>query len=200
MSPEAYERQVQTLCSHGLHREAAQVGLRRLGPEVFGFLAGVLRSEDDAQEIFSLFAERFWSNLPGFRWGCSLRTWAYVIARNESRRFQRREASPRNKRASLSEAGELAEVIRSETVSLLKTERRSKLLELRDELEEEDRALLVLRVDRGLDWQDVARAMSSTTDDELEPEELRREAARLRKRFQLLRERLRGIATSRGLI
>jgi len=200
MSPDGYESEVQGLCRQGRHRDAAQIGLRRLGPEVFGFLIGVLCSEDDAQEIFSQFAERFWSNLPGFRWGCSLRTWAYVIARNESRRFQRRKASPRNRRASLSEAGELAEVIRTETVSLLKTERRSKLLELRDELDEEDRALLVLRVDRGLDWQDVARAMSSTTEEDLEPEDLRREAARLRKRFQLLRERLRSLATSRGLI
>ena len=195
-----YEGEVQRLCGQGRHREAAEIGLRRLGPEVFGFLVGVLRSEDDAQEIFSLFAERFWSNLPGFRWDCSLRTWAYVIARNESHRFRRKEVSPRKKQAPLSEAGELAEVIRSETVSMLKTERRSKLIELRDELDEEDRALLVLRVDRGLEWQDVARAMSGAAAADLEPDELRREAARLRKRFQLLRERLRGLARSRGLI
>jgi RNA polymerase sigma-70 factor, ECF subfamily len=200
MPPEAYESEVQGLCSQGRHREAAQIGLRRLGPEVFGFLAGVLRSDEDAGEIFSHFAERFWSSLPGFRWGCSLRTWAYVIARNESRRFQRKDASGRRRRASISEAEELAEVIRSETISLLQTERRSKLLELRDELEEEDRILLVLRLDRGLEWQDVARAMRSSTEEDLDPDELRREAARLRKRFQALRERLRSLATSRGLI
>jgi RNA polymerase sigma-70 factor (ECF subfamily) len=200
MSPATDDDELVELCRQGRHGEAADKALRLLGPEVYGFLIGVHGDEDDAADVFSRFAERLWSSLPAFRWGCSLRTWAYVIARNESRRFAKREGTQRARGASLSEAGDLAAHIRSETVSLFKSERRSKLLQLRDELSEEDRALLVLRVDRGFDWQDVARAMIASDELDSDPEELRREAARLRKRFQLLRERLRRLAADRGLL
>jgi RNA polymerase sigma-70 factor (ECF subfamily) len=79
----------------------------------------------------------------------------------------------------------------------LRTERRVALLQLSDELAADDRLLIVLRVDRGLAWQEVARVFleKEAPDDT----EVNRESARLRKRFQIVRERLRDEARARGL-
>jgi RNA polymerase sigma-70 factor (ECF subfamily) len=80
----------------------------------------------------------------------------------------------------------------------LKTDAKVALTRLRDELPQEDRTLLVLRVDRGLPWEDLARVFL----DEESPAEgdLRRESARLRKRYQLVKERLRVRAREVGLL
>jgi len=50
--------------------------------------------------------------------------------------------------------------------------------------------LLVLRVDKGLAWNDLARVMYAEDGPLLDDEGLKREAARLRKRFQHVKERL----------
>jgi RNA polymerase sigma-70 factor (ECF subfamily) len=88
--------------------------------------------------------------------------------------------------------------VRTETLSILRTEKRTELEKLRDELSDEDRLLLILRVDRNMAWTAVAQVIGdlSTDDDPA----LRQEAARLRKRFQLLKERLRALGKQRGLI
>jgi RNA polymerase sigma-70 factor (ECF subfamily) len=67
--------------------------------------------------------------------------------------------------------------------------------ELRDRLPEEDRMLLVLRIDRKLDWKDLAHVFSETRG-HAQPDAatIEREAARLRKRFQVLKERIRELA------
>ena len=55
-------------------RGAATLVLRELGPEVLGFLSGVL-GDADADEVFSAWSERLWRSLEGFEGRCSLRTW-----------------------------------------------------------------------------------------------------------------------------
>jgi len=69
---------------------------------------------------------------------------------------------------------------------------------LRDALDPDDRTLLVLRVDRGLSWEEVARVMLGveTTADA----DLSRESDRLRKRYQLLKDELRRQARDLGLV
>lgn len=60
--------------------------------------------------------------------------------------------------------------------------------------------LLIVRVDRGLEWPEVARVMieEGVVDDD--PAELRRVSARLRKQFQRVKERLRALAERDGLL
>jgi len=61
---------------------------------------------------------------------------------------------------------------------------------LREALDEDDRTLLVLRVDRRMAWRDIARVMSDVPiEDQLE--DLDKLAATLRKRFERVKERLR---------
>ena len=69
---------------------------------------------------------------------------------------------------------------------------------LRETLDPDDRVLLVLRVDRDLQWNEVARVMLG--DEAPSDGDLAREAARLRKRFQLLKEDLKRRAKDAGLM
>jgi RNA polymerase sigma-70 factor (ECF subfamily) len=176
---------------------ATTAALRLYGPEVLGFLVAVHRDETAAEEAFSIFTERLWRGIARFEWKCSVRTWSYVLARNASMDERRGEVRRRRGLASPSEApiSEIAARVRTETLSILRTEKRNAFTELRDELPEEDRVLLVLRVDRDLPWRDIARVLGADGD-----EDVTREAARLRKRFQLVKDRLRARAQERGIV
>ena len=61
-----------------------------------------------------------------------------------------------------------------------------------------DRALLVLRVDRELSWTELAHVFLENTPHGAQ--RVPREAARLRKRFQLIKDQLRGWMIEAGLL
>lgn len=176
------------------YAKATEVAIRSYGAEVLGFLVALHKNYDDAEQSYSHFSERLWQGMPRFEWKCSVRTWAYVLARNAAIDVQRGEARHRRGRVPDDRISDIAEVLRTETISLLRTETRTAFSRLRDELPEDDRTLLVLRVDRDLEWRDVARVLGSSEDT------LDREAARLRKRFQLVKDRLKALGKERGLV
>jgi RNA polymerase sigma-70 factor (ECF subfamily) len=162
--------------------------LRELGPEILGFLSGVL-TYSDADEVFAAWSERLWRSLRGFEGRCTIRTWAYVLARHELARFRRGARRHAEGRVPISDLKDILAVVRSRSRSTMLPDRRRKLAALRDELPIDDRTLLILRVDRNLAWEDVALAFADTPED-LSEEDRKREAARLRKRFQLIKQRL----------
>jgi RNA polymerase sigma-70 factor (ECF subfamily) len=178
---------------------AASLAIRQVGPEILRYLHAVLRDPDLADDAFSGFCERVLSALPRFQWRCSVRTWAYALARRAAADVRRTEGRYRRRAEPLTESrvAAVAEHVRSVTWPLLRTTRRSALLQLSDELPVDDRMLLVLRVDRGLAWQDVARVFLKK--EEPDDGEVHRESARLRKRFQMVRDRLRDRARATGL-
>src|SRR5579859_6330039 len=148
------EADVRSLCESGDFAAAATTTLRGYGPELLGFLVAVHRSELDAGDAFSELSEVLWRKLPGFAWESTLRTWAYGIARNVSRTL-RRNARRRGRReggGGQSAIEAVADAVRTGTLTYLRTEKRTRLQALRDLLPEEDRMLLVLRVDRKLEW------------------------------------------------
>jgi RNA polymerase sigma-70 factor (ECF subfamily) len=194
---EQLERDVRTACDRGDPSRAATLAIRGYGPEIYGFLIAVHRSEQDANDVFAAVAEVIWRGLTRFEWESSLRTWAYAVARNVSRTFRRDEArrARRAKHVGTSALEDVAQAVRTETLEFLRTEKRTKLKALREALEPEDRMLLVLRVDRRLEWADIARVLSDASGprDEIA---VAREAARLRKRFSARqREDPRDVAT-----
>ncbi|MGE5186025.1 MAG: RNA polymerase sigma factor [Acidobacteriota bacterium] len=194
---EQVERDVRAACTAGDHAAAATLALRGYGPEIYGFLAALHRG--DADDVFAIFSASLWRGLPAFEWSCTLRTWAYTIARNTSNRFRRGERRTRAE-IPLDEASaveRLAHEIRTATRSYLRTEHRTKFAELRASLPAEDQELLILRVDRKLAWNELAIALA---DEPLAGRDLQREAARLRKRFQLLKERLLELGRREGLL
>jgi serine/threonine-protein kinase len=177
----------------------ARVAILELGPEILRYLSSLL-PESGVADAFSIFCERLWSSLARFEGRCSFRTWAYVIARRASVDVLRAEGRHAHRQTELSESKveALAEQVRTSTLPLLKTAGRSALAQLRDELPHADKMLLVLRVDRGLPWQDVARVFL----DKESPSdaEVRRESARVRQRFVLVRKRLRERARDTGIL
>ncbi|HEY2510899.1 MAG TPA: sigma-70 family RNA polymerase sigma factor [Polyangiaceae bacterium] len=199
---EALEREVRGLCAQAKHDQAATVALRGYGPEVLGFLMAASGDEAAASELFSDASEALWRSLPTFAWKCSLRTWTYAIARNLLR-HRARDAMRAKKREGGGDSvvDQVAQAVRTETLAFLRTERKTRLQELRDALPEEERMLLVLRVDRQLAWKDLARVLGEGQGGvQMSDEEAAKEAARLRKQFQLVKDRLRELAKKEGLL
>jgi RNA polymerase sigma-70 factor (ECF subfamily) len=181
------DEQIRSLLSAGDVVQATTLVLRELGPELLGFLSGVL-GDDDGDEVYSALSVRLWRSLEGFEGRCSIRTWTYVLARHEIGRYRRGARRHVNGRVPLSELPEAIEAERLRTRSTLAAERNT-LTRLRDELPVEDSTLLILRVDRNLAWDDIALAFAE--DPEVcSDQDRKREAARLRKRFQLVKQRL----------
>ena len=191
------ERQVRDLLKARRLDPAATLALRTYGPELYGFLASQLGNESDAAEVFSQLTEDLWRGLPRFEWRCSLRTWLYLLARHATSRFR---SSPWNRGGRTGDSKldvQIAEV-RSRTEPWLRTEVKDRLRRLRDSLAPDDRLLLVLRLDRQLAWNEVA--LVTLGEEGATAEALKRESARLRKRFQDLKEELRVRAVREGLL
>lgn len=197
----SYETTTHECCTRGDYAGAATILIRGYGPEIVRFLYARLRDEDLASEAFSQFTEDLWRGLAGFEWRCSARVWAYAVARHAASRTV--SAARRGRRhVALSEAAELSQLehkVRTETLAFLRSEAKGRIERLRAELPEEDQALLLLRINRQLSWKDIAlvflydgRAIADA--------DLQQEAARLRKRFQLLKEKLRRISLNEGSI
>lgn len=199
---ETLERDIRHCLDQGDHAGAATLALRGYGPELYGFLLAFHRDEHDCAEVFSRFCEHLWRDLPGFRGESSFRTWAYCLARHASLNYRRDDRRRQRRYQPLPAASDLPALVaevRSRTVSYLRTERRSRFQALRESLPAEDQALLVLRVDRELSWNELAMVLHDGPEP-LAGAELTRAAARLRKRFQLLKARLLELGRQAGAV
>lgn len=170
------------------HAQAEQA-IRDHGPEIFGWLVTSTASDVEAQEAYSAFAEELWQSLARFDGRCSLRTWCYMLARHVLVRV--RTAREQNLPLTAAPPSALEAVVRETTQLHFRTDVKEHVRELRRALPEDDQHLLVLRVDRGLEWRDVALVMLG---DDAKPDALAREAAALRKRFERVKDKLRELA------
>jgi len=195
--PTELEQRIRAAFEAGELEAAATSTLEGYGDEILSFLVSRAHSTADAREIFAMFAESLWTALPRFGWRCSMRTWAYLLARNASIRYATapQRLPSRNLTLSLSA---LVEHVRSATAPYRRTEVRDRFRALREQLSPEDQTLLVLRVDREMAWRDLAITMSGDLD--LDEEVLTREAARLRKVFARIKRDLKELARRDGLL
>lgn len=191
------KKQIDHLLQEGDLRAAAVLSVEAYGPELLGFLVTFLHDQNDANEVFSQACEDLWSGLAGFDGRSSLRTWFYVLAHHAASRFRRSPHRDPRRRVPLSQMAEIAEQVRSRTLPHLRTDVKDRFASIRDALGEDDRALLVLRVDRDMSWNDIARIFSADDDSD---ETLTRVAAKMRKRFQLVKEEIRRRAREAGLL
>jgi RNA polymerase sigma factor (sigma-70 family) len=182
------DERVRAALNAGDVRAATTLVLRELGPEVLAFLSGVL-GDDDGDEVFARLSERLWRSLAGFQGRCSLRTWTYILARHEIGRYRRGTRKHADGRVPISELEDVLEDVPSRFRTTLVAERLGALAKLRDELPVDDRTLLILRVDRELSWEDIALAFAPDPE-RFSDEDRKRESVRLRKRFQLIEQRL----------
>ena len=180
---------------------AATLAVERYANEILTFLSARLRSQSDGQEAFSMFAEDLWVGLPQFGWRCSVRTWAYTLARNAANRYASGPHNRVGRNLTLSKPSRLSmlvERVRSATQIHQRTDVKDRFRALRERLEPDDQMLLVLRIDRDMPWRDVAVAMSG--DAELDDDGIARESARLRKNFERIKVELKRMAEEDGLL
>jgi RNA polymerase sigma-70 factor (ECF subfamily) len=143
----------------GNHQRAAEWLVLSFGSEVFGLCLAIVRhptaAEDLSQEVFaSAFAA-----LDGYRGDASARTWVLKIARNRCIDYLRKQ----KRWSGYDDEGDPDEL--PEEVSLPNTilSRRSEVESALLQLDEVERALIILRFRHGLDYQELAAAFGLKT-------------------------------------
>jgi RNA polymerase sigma-70 factor (ECF subfamily) len=173
--------------------DAAATGIVRAhGPGILGYLVTLLGELEVARDAFSDFAEALWKSLPRFAARSSAKTWAYAIAYRCALRQRRARARRRTRPLRESEYSRIAaEVATAASRSFSRTAAEQKLDVLRRALRPEEHTLLVLRIDRGMAWDEIATVLGLAGP---------AAATTLRKRFERLKGRLRTLAEREGLL
>lgn len=189
-APDEVESRVYALLDAGDPREAASAAIQAHGPAIFGYVSR-LAAPDDALDVFQLWAEDVWRGLPGFRRECRLRTWAYKLAYHAASRFHRDPYEARRERLPSSAASRLAASV-ARSSAMAGAARREQLRRLEAELAPDERALLHLRHDRELSWDEIGEILSADGPAV--------NAAALRKRYERIKEKLGRLAKDAGLL
>jgi RNA polymerase sigma-70 factor, ECF subfamily len=141
-----------------------------------------------------------WRGLPSFDWRCTVRGWCFLLARNAADRL-RAQSWHRRPRVPLSRAptSSLVADVREPTLPHLRTDAKQRMRRLFEQLSEDDRALLQLRLDQALSWRDLALVLEF--DGKVASElELERAVLRLQQRYQKIKRQLRRLAEASGLV
>ena len=162
---------------------AATLAIKAYGPQILGYLTAILRDDDDAEDAFSVFCEDLWRGIGAFRGDSAVRTWAYRLAWHAAMRAARVPYRKKKERLATGAASVLAAQVRSTTLAHCKPANLDRLAEARRSMTPEEQTLLILRVDRGLAWKDIAEVLAADAPGAVD------EAA-LRKRFERLKEKL----------
>jgi hypothetical protein len=118
------------------------------GPEIYGFVTAALLDSAAACHAYAAIAVAIQRDLPGFGWLCTLRTFLYFLARRELRQRRERGVDLVRPHASAIDRAWLCPSRHGRTGTFV--------AELQRRLGAEDRELLVLHVDRGLTWRQLA--------------------------------------------
>jgi len=162
MGEDSLEERVRALLSTGAHERAATEAIRELGPRALRYVRMIVRGEADAEDAFSLWAEGVWKGLPGFRGEAPLLAWALRLAHHSALAVVGQPWRRRARPFVSGEASRLAKSIRTATAVRLDRQR-EQLERLTARLTPADRALLSLRIDQRLSWEDIAEVLSSET-------------------------------------
>lgn len=195
------EAQIRAAFELADYERASTLSMQHYGPEILSFLSSQIRNSEAAGDVFAEFAASYWASLPAFEWRCTARTWAYKLARRAASHHRRRELRHRHAitQRSISSCSLAAASARTRTPAYRRTNIKAAVQELRATLPADEQALLILRVDRALSWHELAEVMMEGEQPASEAQ-LKTEAARLRKRFQLVKEKLRSLITEAGLL
>ncbi len=184
------EGRLTALLREGTLTDAATLIVERYGPGILGYLATVLQDDQAAREAFSEFGEELWKALPTFAGRSTVRTWAYAIAYRCALRFRRARARDRTRPLRDSEYERVAVSVATASRTFSRSAAAQQLDVLRRTLTKEDQTLLILRLDRGMAWDEVALVLGAEG----------AATVALRKRWERLKQRLRRAAEREGLL
>lgn len=170
---------------------AADAAVRAYGAELYRFLLGQLCNTADTDDVSAELWADVWRSLPVFEWRSSFRTWVYVLARRKAAEFLNAPRRRRTRPLSDTQLSQLEAHLRSTFWSRV-GRAEDKVAALRASLDARDRALLYLRVDRSLTWEEAAEIL-------LERPASTKEIANLRQEFSRLTKRLRRMAEEAGI-
>ena len=163
--------------------------LDQMGGPLFGFVARIVGDETAAADAFQVFAIRLWEGLPKFQWRSTLRTWLYSVARNAAYRATQDPFAKRGERlGTIEQAALVGQAQRTATARWQQTREKTKLWDLVEALDPNDRELMVLRLGRRMSWNEVAEVMHA--DEASDAAALKRHAASARKRYERVKARL----------
>ena len=186
------DARVAELLAAGTPDQAAVLVLETHGPGIFRMLRGVFHDDDVAEDLYQRFSMELWKSIARFEGRSSVYTWAYVLARCiVSWRLRQREHKREQRLKTGQEEALLAEHwSRTATPAWQRTEVKNRFQELCQGLPKEDRVLVMLRIGERMDWKQIAQVL----DEEsalADTAAVNKEAARLRKRFERVKGKLR---------
>jgi RNA polymerase sigma-70 factor, ECF subfamily len=192
------DQQISALCAEQAYDRATTLVLQQVGPSVLRYIAAQTRDQDTTSDAFARFSEDLWRGMRGFRGQSTVRVWAFAIARNAIGQVlrKRRRERERSRAFSSTLANRIATKVRTETLQYLRSETKDRFAQLRQRLSTDEQALLVLRINERMSWEEIASVQLDAPSEAT----VKREAARLRKRFQLVRDKLRKMAKAEGLL
>lgn len=184
--------------------DAVVAVLQAYGEPITGFLYNQLRAEDRVDEVFSQFSLDLVRGLPRFAFECTIRTWAFTLARNALYRHLKdpnRRPEYHVNLESVSRVSILARKLSSSTLTIFRTRIRDHVAQMRAQLEDEDRLLLELYIDQEMAWNDVAQVFLGTTETaDGDHTAVLKEANRLRQRYHRLRRKMKRSILAEGLL
>lgn len=169
---------------------AATLLLGRYGADILRFIRSRVRDEDRAADVLSDFHVDLWRGFPAFQWRCPVKAWAFTLARNAANRYLKAPWRRPSRNIALDDICEPSVDPRADEQAPIYLDDgvKAKLREIREALRPADQQLLALRVEKQMAWRDLTIAIHGPIAD---ADELRRLTARMRKRFQLVKERIR---------
>jgi len=180
------ELRIREHCEEENFADATRLIFDEYGNEVRAFLNARTRNRVSMEDVFSAFSEDVWKGLPRFRFEGKVRSWVYTVARHAL--FRHAKSRQRwGSRHVVSELDDLQMEVRRSMDSQLGDFAR--LEPVLSGLEPGDRHLLEQRLVLSRPWREIAaEAVDGQT---CSRGDIERESARLRKRYQVLLERLR---------
>ena len=182
------ESRISELLDEQQINQAVEEILEFYGPRIFRMMMGVFHNEAIAQDVYQQFSIQLWESLESFRGDSQIYTWTYTLARRAI--GQRLRGSKKETRLHTHQRDQLAaKWTRTATAEWRKTESKDKFQEMVEELDHDERTLVMLRIGEEMSWKEVAQVMQDG-DETLEGSELSKESGRLRKKFQRVKDKL----------
>ena len=167
------------------------------GHHIYAWLRGVMKDDHDADEVFNEFFLAVFEDIGSYRGDGPLKSWLYRVARNTAHTFWRNRNQRRE--VPLGVDDEVIQKARTSTKEWKKSTVKDAFQLLRLELSEEEQTLLILRVDRDMDWEDVARVFIDVNES-TPSDALPKEVNRLKQQFSRVKKKLKKLAIERKLL